>query len=68
MALNTGAPTSYYVYQPLAHELEIRILVLHPADDHQAAIQCSIEHQARPDPNAESFQLLDYVALSYVWW
>jgi hypothetical protein len=64
---HTVTPDPPYFYRLLADKRDIRILVLHPASDHQATIECTLEHHSRPDAEAHSPQLLNYTALSYVW-
>ena len=56
-----------YVYQPLSSEREVRILILQPAHDWAAPIECRLERHSRPEPATDPYQPLDYTAISYVW-
>jgi Heterokaryon incompatibility protein (HET) len=54
-----------FKYQPLVEHDGIRVILLHPAGDVAAEVECTMEHATLSEYNKN---LIDhYTALSYVW-
>ncbi len=52
-------------YRPLVEHDSIRVILLHPAEDPSAEVECTMEHVTLSEYNNN---LIDhYTALSYVW-
>ncbi|PVH71548.1 HET-domain-containing protein, partial [Cadophora sp. DSE1049] len=65
--MDTIAPLPIYAYSPLSSPDSIRILVLHPSEDHLAPLLCDLIHDDRHRILVSLEQGRGYEAVSYTW-